>query len=155
MTPTPSAVQLDAFERMVAATMPLDPRFRWHAISLLRGRAELRLEYDDAFVRPGGTISGPTMFALADLALWAGTLSIVGMQPLAVTAHLTIHFLRRPPPTALVARCEILKAGRRLVHGDVRIYSADATTGADTLVCQATGAYAIPEAPPDVRGSGT
>jgi acyl-coenzyme A thioesterase PaaI-like protein len=142
----PSAVDLDAFERMVAATMPIDPRFRWRATSLQRGRAELQLDYDAAFVRPGGTISGPTMFTLADLTLWAGVLSVIGMQPLAVTAHLTIHFLRRPPPAALVARCEILRTGRRLVHGDVRIYSA----GTDAPVCHATGAYAIPEAPPAV-----
>jgi uncharacterized protein (TIGR00369 family) len=147
----PSAVDLDAFERMVAATMPIDPRFRWRTASLQRGRAELHLDYDAAFVRPGGTISGPTMFTLADLTLWAAVLSVVGMQPLAVTAHLTIHFLRRPPPAALVARCEILKAGRRLVHGDVRIYS----TGAGDPVCHATGAYAIPEAPPASRGSGS
>jgi acyl-coenzyme A thioesterase PaaI-like protein len=147
----PSAVDLDAFERMVAATMPIDPRFRWHTTLLRRGRAELHLDYDEAFVRPGGTISGPTMFTLADLTLWAGVLSVIGMQPLAVTAHLTIHFLRRPPPAALVARCEILKAGRKLVHGDVRIYSATATEP----VCHATGAYAIPEAAPVVRGSTT
>jgi uncharacterized protein (TIGR00369 family) len=140
----PSAVELDAFEQMVAATMPIDPRFRWRTTSLQRGRAELHLDYDAAFVRPGGTISGPTMFTLADLTLWAAVLSVIGMQPLAVTAHLTIHFLRRPPPAALIARGEILKAGRRLVHGDVRIYSA----GADELVCHATGAYAIPEALP-------
>lgn len=158
----PSAVDPVAFERMVAATMPIDPRFRWRLLALERGFAEVHLAYDDAFVRPGGTISGPTLFTLADLTLWAAVLSVVGMQPLAVTTQMTIHFLRRPPPQAVVARCEILRAGRRLVHGDVRVFSAETAAGTDAVtaiagmtdpVCHATGAYAIPGTPSDVRGS--
>lgn len=139
---TTSAVDPAAFCEMVAATMPIDPRFRWRLVELRRGVAVLDLPYDGAFVRPGGTISGPTMFTLADLALWAATLSIVGMQPLAVTSHLAISFLRRPAPTGLRARCEVLRRGRRLVHGDVRITSE----GSDDVVCHASGAYAVPAA---------
>ncbi len=137
---------------MVAATMPIDPRFRWAVVSLAHGFAEIRLAYHDAFVRPGGTISGPTLFTLADLTMWAAVLSVVGMQPAAVTTQMSISFLRRPPPAPLLARCEVLRAGRRLVHGDVRIHSEDAH-GSGGPVCHATGAYAIPARPPDVRGS--
>jgi uncharacterized protein (TIGR00369 family) len=157
-TSAPSSIAADDFERMVAATMPIDPRFRWRVVDLQHGLASVRLDYDDAFVRPGGTISGPTLFTLADLTLWAAVLSVVGMQPLAVTTQMSIHFLRRPPPAPLVARCEVLRAGRRLVHGDVRIYT-DAAPGAGLEarggpVCHATGSYAVPEAPAAVRSSG-
>jgi uncharacterized protein (TIGR00369 family) len=160
-TAAPSSIAADDFERMVAATMPIDPRFRWRVLELHHGLASVRLDYDDAFVRPGGTISGPTLFTLADLTLWAAVLSVVGMQPLTVTTQMSIHFLRRPPPSPLVARCEVLRAGRRLVHGDVRIYtqeSPDAGTGLEGRggpVCHATGSYAVPEAPAAVRGSGS
>lgn len=133
------AVDPSAFCEMVARTMPIDPRFRWQLVELQRGRAVLDLAYDVAFTRPGGTISGPTMFTLADLALWAATLSVVGMQPLAVTSHLAISFLRRPAPVGLRACCDVLKTGRRLVHGDVRITSE----GSTDVVCHATGAYAV------------
>ena len=133
---------------MVAALIPVDPRFRWRTLALHRGHAELHLSYDPAFSRPGGTISGPTLFTLADLTLWAAVLSVIGMQPLAVTAHMTINFLRRPPAAGLVARCDILKPGRRLLHGDVRIFS----DGSDQPVCHATGAYAAPELPPNLQG---
>lgn len=141
-SPAAPAVEAEAFCRMVAETMPIDPRFRWKLVGLQYGSATLDLAYDVAFVRPGGTISGPTMFTLADLALWAATLSVVGMQPLAVTSHLSISFLRRPAPTGLRAHCEVLKTGRRLVHGDVRITSE----GSSDVVCHATGAYAVPVA---------
>jgi uncharacterized protein (TIGR00369 family) len=160
-TPVPSSIAADDFERMVAATMPIDPRFRWRVVELQHGLASVRLDYDDAFVRPGGTISGPTLFTLADLTLWAAVLSVVGMQPLTVTTQMSIHFLRRPPPSPLVARCEVLRAGRRLVHGDVRIYTeaaADPSIGLEGRggpVCHATGSYAVPEAPAAVRGSGS
>jgi uncharacterized protein (TIGR00369 family) len=137
-------IEAEAFERMVREQMAghvMDFRIE----SLVRGRAELRLAYDEAFVRPGGTISGPTLFAFADLALYAAVLSEIGPVPLAVTTDMTIHFLRRPPPAALHADAAILKAGRKLVYGQIGITSE----ASGELVCHATGTYAVP---PNVSG---
>jgi uncharacterized protein (TIGR00369 family) len=135
-----SAIDPAAFERLVAEHMALSPEFRWNVVELAHGFSRVRLEYDGAFVRAGGTVSGPTMFALADLTLYAAVLSVVGLVPLAVTSEMAIHFLRRPPPVPMIATAEILKAGSKLVHGDVRIYSE----GDDAAVCHATGTYAVP-----------
>lgn len=152
MTSHPSSPAIDAerFATLVHEGLVIPPSFRWRVLRLARGFAEVELEDDPAFVRPGGTISGPTLFTLADLTLWAAVLSVIGPQPLAVTAEMAIHFLRRPKPDALVARCDVLKAGRRLVHGDVRIASRGEP---DVVVCHATGSYAVPGDGPAVRSS--
>ncbi|MBK8718953.1 MAG: PaaI family thioesterase [Nannocystaceae bacterium] len=147
---TEPALAAERFVAMVEQGLRVAPEFRWRLRAWNRGRVDLELDYDDAFERPGGTISGPTMFTLADLTLWAAVCSIVGYAPLAVTAHMAIHFLRRPRPVALLARCEVLKAGRRLIHGDVRMHSVDRP---GEVVCHATGAYAIPETSTSVPSS--
>ena len=142
-----SRISPEAFEQLIHEQMAghtLDFRVQ----SLVRQRAELRLAFDPAFVRPGGTLSGPTLFTLADLALYAAVLSEIGLVPLAVTTDMTIHFLRRPPPAALVAVATVLKAGRKLVYGHVEI--ASEATG--NLVCHATGTYAVPPASVEGRG---
>jgi len=92
-------------------------------------------------LRPGGTVSGPTMFLVADVALYVAILSRVGMVPLAVTTDLSIHFLRKPTAhAALRGECRLIKLGRTLATGDVLIYSE----GHDAPVAHAVGSYAIP-----------
>jgi uncharacterized protein (TIGR00369 family) len=137
-------ISAEAFERLIREQMA-GHALPWELESLTRGHARMRLLYDEAFIRPGGTLSGPTLFTLADLALYAAVLSEVGSVPLAVTTDMTIHFLRRPPPAALCAEASILKAGRKLVIGTIGITSE--ATG--ELVCHATGTYAIPPARPE------
>ncbi|MEM9204740.1 MAG: PaaI family thioesterase [Pseudomonadota bacterium] len=102
--------------------------------------AAMRLHYNDRFVRPGGTISGPAMFSLADLSLYVAVLAHIGEQALAVTTNMTINFLRKPENTDLIGTCRLLKLGKRLAVGDVVI------TGEETglLVAHATGTYSIP-----------
>lgn len=102
--------------------------------------ARMRLDGDERHLRPGGTVSGPAMMALADYALYAAILANIGPVGLAVTTNLSFNFLRRPPPGALLAECRLLKLGRRLAVGEVAIRGA----GADDLVCHATGTYSIP-----------
>ena len=102
--------------------------------------ARMRLDHHERFLRPGGTISGPAMMALADFALYAAILANVGPVALAVTTSMSFNFLRRPGTGGLLAECRLLKLGRRLAVGEVRV----ATTGAHDLVCHATGTYAIP-----------
>jgi uncharacterized protein (TIGR00369 family) len=102
--------------------------------------ARLRMDYHDRHLRPGGTISGPSMMALADLGLYAVILAHVGPVALAVTTSLNFNFLRKPEQRALFAECRLLKLGKRLAVGEVSMYSE----GSTDLVCHATGTYSIP-----------
>ena len=103
--------------------------------------ARMRMEYHERHLRPGGTISGPAMMALADLALYAAILAHIGPVALAVTTSLNFNFLRKPEPRALIADCRLLKLGKRLAVGDVSIYSE----GSSDMVCHASGTYSIPD----------
>lgn len=107
----------------------------WH------GGCRIRRAFNERFLRPGGTISGPAMMALADLALYAAILAHIGPVALAVTTSLNFNFLRKPEPRALIADCRLLKLGKRLAVGDVSIYSE----GNPDMVCHATGTYSIPD----------
>ncbi len=103
-------------------------------------RARMRCDYHERHLRPGGTISGPTMMALADLALYVAILAQIGPVGLAVTTSLNYNFLRKPGQSALVAEAKLLKLGKRLAVGEVLISSQ----GESDLVCHATGTYSIP-----------
>ena len=101
----------------------------------------LRLHVSDAHLRPGGTVSGPTMFGLADVAFYLALLSRIGPVALAVTTNVSIDFLRKPMPDAdLLGEARILKLGRQLAVGDVMIYSE----GQDAPVARASLTYSIP-----------
>jgi uncharacterized protein (TIGR00369 family) len=92
-------------------------------------------------LRPGGTVSGPVMMTLADVALYVAILAQIGIVPLAVTTNLSINFLRKPrADRRVVARCRLLKLGKTLAVGEVYVYSE----GEDEPVAHATGTYAIP-----------
>ena len=104
------------------------------------GSVRLRLPYRADFVRPGGTVTGPAMFALADVALYGAVLSLIGRVELAVTTSMTVNFLRRPAPLAVVAEARILKLGKRLAYGEVMLWSE----GEDDPVAHVTGTYSIP-----------
>jgi uncharacterized protein (TIGR00369 family) len=103
--------------------------------------ARVRMEYHERHLRPGGTLSGPSMMALADLGLYAVILAHIGPVGLAVTTNLNFNFMRKPGPRALIAECRLLKLGKRLAVGEASIY----TQGSDDLVCHATGTYSIPD----------
>lgn len=102
--------------------------------------ARLRLNTQERHLRPGGTVSGPTMFALADVGIWLSILAQIGPVGMAVTTNLNINFLRLPARTGLVADCKVLKLGKRLAIGECSI----APTGGGELVAHATGTYSIP-----------
>ncbi|SDF29749.1 PaaI family thioesterase [Bosea robiniae] len=104
--------------------------------------ARMRCDYHEKHLRPGGTISGPTMMALADLALYAAILAQIGPVGLAVTTSLNFNFLRKPGQTALIGEAKLLKLGKRLAVGEVGLYSQ----GEVEMVCHATGTYSIPVA---------
>lgn len=112
--------------------------------------ARMRMDHHERHLRPGGTVSGPSMMALADYALYAAILAAIGPVGLAVTTNLSFNFLRRPGTGGLIAQARLLKLGRRLAVGEVAIMQ----TGSDEIVCHATGTYSIPPAPPPRRDSG-
>jgi uncharacterized protein (TIGR00369 family) len=114
----------------------------YRVVKVWPGHASVAIDADSVAIRPGGTVSGPTVMALADAAAWVVVLAHIGWVPLAVTSNLSINFLRKPEPERLTATAELLKLGRRLAVTDVRI-----TGGAhDALVADASVTYAIPAA---------
>ena len=102
--------------------------------------ARVRQAYNAQFIRPGGTISGPTMMALADFTMYVAVLATIGPVPLAVTMNLNINFLRKPAPRDLLADCRLLKTGKRVAVGEVTIFS----DGMDEAVAHVTSTYSIP-----------
>ena len=104
------------------------------------GKVRVRLPYSDLIRRPGGTICGPALMGLADVALYGVVMSLIGRAEFAVTTDLAFHFLSKPKPLDLIADGRILKLGRRLAIGEVMIYS----DGKVQPICQASGSYAIP-----------
>ena len=103
------------------------------------GTARVRLHADDKHLRPGGTVSGPTLFMLADLAAYAVILAHIGRVALAVTTNLNINFLMKPEPGPPDATAIILKLGKRLVVTDIAIRDSGGE-----LVAHATATYSIP-----------
>ena len=104
------------------------------------GVATMRLETGDIHLRPGGTVSGPAMFTLADYAAYAVILGHIGPMGLAVTTNLNINFLRKPEPGTIVARGQLMKLGKRLAVVDIGIFKPDD----DDLLAHATATYSIP-----------
>ena len=103
----------------------------------------MRLVVQDRHLRPGGTVSGPSMFGLADVSVYAMVLARKGRQSLAVTTNSSLDFLRKPAGGAdLIASCRLLKLGRTLAVGDVLIFSE----GAEEPVARASMTYSIPPA---------
>jgi uncharacterized protein (TIGR00369 family) len=110
--------------------------------NLGHGAATVRQKFHPDSLRPGGTISGPTMMALADFAMYVAVFSAVGPKPLAVTTNLNINFLRKPSHADLLADAKLLKVGKRLVVGEVTIRSE----GQDDPVAHVTSTYSVPPA---------
>jgi acyl-coenzyme A thioesterase PaaI-like protein len=108
------------------------------------GSLSMTLLYRPDFLRPGGTISGPTIMMLVDTAMYLHILSHIGPVELAVTSSLHIDFLRRAPPGDVVATTELLKLGRLLANGRVTVRAA----GDPRPVAHATVTYALPATAP-------
>ena len=133
-------ITIDEFERLAAEKLPLVVQYGIRAEVIEAGRVVMRMPFDQAHLRPGGTVSGPVMLALADVAVYVLVLGLIGPVELAVTTSLNANFLRRPGARDLIAEARILKLGKRLVVGEVTIRSA----GEDAPVCHVTATYSIP-----------
>jgi uncharacterized protein (TIGR00369 family) len=118
--------------------------FRGTSIAIERadGKAcRVREAYNEAMLRPGGTVSGPTLMALADVAMYVVLLSAIGPVGLAVTTNLSINFLSKAPAGHdVIAEARLMKLGKRLAVGEVTLYSA---AGSEP-VAHVTSTYSIP-----------
>lgn len=103
----------------------------------------LAMPIDDRHLRPGGTVSGPTMMALADCAAYLMILGLIGPVALAVTTNLNINFLRKPGPHGLAAEATMLKLGKSLAIVEISLVSDRVTEGP---VAHAVLTYSIPPA---------
>jgi uncharacterized protein (TIGR00369 family) len=106
-------------------------------------RIRVRRRFQEHYLRPGGTISGPTMMELADFAMYVAVFSAIGPQSLAVTTNLNINFLRKGQPGQdVLAAARLLKLGKRLAVGEVSLLSG---TSPDPIA-HVTATYSIPNA---------
>ncbi len=130
-------------EARLTAEFPemFNPESGYAIEKLWYGGAIVRRHYHPRSLRPGGTLSGPSIMALADFTMYLAVLSAIGWVPLAVTTNLNINFLRKPAPRDLLAEARLIKLGKRLAVGDIGIRSEGAGEG---LVAHATSTYSLP-----------
>lgn len=133
-------ITIAEFESLAAEKLPLVVQYGIVAEVIEAGRVTLRLPFDRGHLRPGGTVSGPVMLALADVAVYVLVLGLIGPVEMVVTTSLNANFLRRPRAADLIAEARILKLGKRLAVGEVTIHSE----GEDEPVCHVTATYSIP-----------
>jgi uncharacterized protein (TIGR00369 family) len=110
---------LEAMQHRVRQGVPLAAAWGIEVLEAADGRATLRLPQREDLLRPGGTVSGPAMMGLADVAMWAALLSLTEGRDESLTATLSITFLRAPRPGALLAEARVIKRGRSLAYGEI------------------------------------
>lgn len=140
-----SRITLEDFTAILDHELPIVGMLGIVAEEIHHGEALLRMPYRPELTRPGGTVSGPAMMALADVAMYAVVLSLVGRVELAVTTNLSINFLRKPTDRDIVAVGKSLKDGKRLTVAEVELYSVTGPAREDwDLVAHVTGTYSVP-----------
>ena len=136
MQPKMSISEVTVFLRQVFPQ--IDDHFEVLEIGPMR--AKVKMLIDHQHIRPGGTVSGPSMFALADVAYYIATLAMIGPEALTVTTSCAIDFMRKPAHADMWAEARVLKLGKVLSVGDVTLYSE----GQEAPVAHANLTYSIP-----------
>ena len=138
----PVLMTVGELERFLAAEFAqvFNPQSGLFIEAVCEHGCRVRQAFREASLRPGGTISGPTMMGLADFAMYVAVLAAIGPVPLAVTVNLSINFLRKPLQRDLTAEARLLKLGKRLATGEVTIRCL----GVDGPVAHVTSTYSIP-----------
>jgi uncharacterized protein (TIGR00369 family) len=136
-----SAITAEILNRDFLPKVPMVANTGAEVLSVGKGEARLIMPFSPAIARPVDTVCGPALMALADVAVWAAILTVIGPQEMAVTTSLTMNFLRRAGPSPIIAEARMLKMGRRLGVGAVELIAADS----DEMVAHATATYSIPE----------
>ena len=117
------SIPVAEMQRLVHAGVPLARAWGVEVLDAADGSATLRLPHHEDLLRPGGTVSGPALMGLADVAMWAALLSLTGGKDESLTANLSITFLRPPAPRAVIAEARVIKKGRTLSYGEVLLRS--------------------------------
>lgn len=115
-------------------------RGKFRVLEIAPLRVKVRRETGPADIRPGGTVSGPAMFEAVDCGFYVAVMSMIGREPMTVTANATVNFLRKPAVAALICEVRLLKLGRLLATGDAMVWSE----GSPDPVAHATMTYAVP-----------
>ena len=143
---TDSSPSIDALQAFMEAGFP--GGVPW-SITDIGDSVRIEMTATESSIRPGGTVSGPTLMMLADSAAYAMVLSRIGLHGLAVTSNLSIDFLRRPRPGTVSATAHLLKLGRSLAVVRVDLHSAAGEpgqhggSGRPNLVAHATVTYSM------------
>ena len=141
--PPQAPLTTEAVSRIINETFPeIHAAGRQITIESVGARkARVRLAFDPSHLRPGGTVSGPAMFTLADFTIYVALIATLGEAGIpAVTSNLSINFLLRPEPLDVIADATLLRIGRRLAYAEVALYSE----GRADMIAHATASYAIP-----------
>lgn len=133
-------ITIPELQAILDAELPLVDILGMQVENVAAGTCRVRMRFKPDLIRPGGTVAGPAMMALADLAMYVVVLSLIGPVDLAVTTNLNINFLRKPGQRDMIAEGGILKAGKRLAVVEVDLYSE----GEPDMVAHVTGTYSIP-----------
>jgi uncharacterized protein (TIGR00369 family) len=135
-------LSLEELEQLLTAEFPqmFNPQTGYVIDDIWFRGCRVRKRFSPRSLRPGSTINGPTMMALADFAPYVAIHASLGWSPMAATTNLSINFLRRPAAKDLLAEAHLIKLGKRLAVGDIAIRS----DGEDELVAHATSTYSIP-----------
>ena len=133
---------VDAVNALLKSAYPqLNEGYRFYeATNVFPGGCTVRLNADERHLRPGGTVSGPSLFTLADIGGYVCVLSHAGPDALSVTTNLTINFMRKAKAGPIDGHCRILKLGKSLM-----VFDIDMTAGPDgKTIAHAVGTYSIP-----------
>lgn len=139
MQPIMTADEINAFLETDFPQIHTDGRV-FHVTDVAPGRVTMTFDPAERHLRPGGTVSGPAMFTLADVAAYTAVLAHIGPVALAVTTNLNINFLRLPQPQLIRCECRVLKLGKRLAVIDALLLQ----DGSGEPIAQATATYSIP-----------
>ncbi|MFQ5846555.1 MAG: PaaI family thioesterase [Candidatus Methylomirabilales bacterium] len=135
-------VTKEALEQLAKEQCPFVKEFGISCEEIGSGYAVARMKYDERYLRPGKYIAGGMLMVLADIAIYYAILSVVGLKPMTVTNEFKINFLRPAVGGDVLARAEVLKAGRRIVYGEIRLSMADTP---EKLIGHATSSYVLPD----------
>ena len=133
-------ITVEEIELLTLESLPFAVDYGFRVDSLGSGPSPVRAPYQESFLRPGGTISGPVIMGLADYALYVAILTKIGLVELAVTTNFNINFLKRPEPGDLLAVASVIKIGKRLAVGEIEVY----LDGEESMIAHATSTYSIP-----------
>ena len=133
-------ITVEEIELLTLESLPFAVDYGFRVDSLGSGTSTVHAPYQESFLRPGGTISGPVIMGLADYALYVAILTKIGLVELAVTTNFNINFLKRPEPGDLLAVASVIKIGKRLAVGEIEVY----LDGEESMIAHATSTYSIP-----------